>query len=214
MAAEALVQTEAEAAAREVRAHGCCCQGCKLIWELYFAIGLDILILVLGSPPLADRNAPMSYRVWLATYLLAVVLPSICFFGRALVAKAGRPRLLLTRFLVFWKVPVYFLLYSLFFTVSPWAAEVAEFMCNPKNNFEHGKISKHFVHDGVVDIPECVAALPKLMLPGMIPRCLIYLYSVKGAWEYMRCHPDNDGVGLCSSRERPAEDYDALLQLA
>ena len=44
MAAKALVQTEAEAAAREVRAHGCCCQGCKLIWELYFAIGLDILI--------------------------------------------------------------------------------------------------------------------------------------------------------------------------
>jgi len=188
-----------EAAKREAEAHGCCCKRFKLVWELYFAIGLDVLILVAGSPALLQSFAPVPYRAWLAIYLFGVVVPSICVFTAALTRKTGAPRLFLARFLIIYKIPMYFLLYSTFFTISPWAAEVANFMCDPKFDFEHGKVFKMFEHNGRVDVAGCVGWLPYIMVPSMIPRLIIYLYSFKGAWEYMRCHPDNDGKGVFSS---------------
>lgn len=83
-----------------------------------------------------------------------------------------------------------------------------------KNNFEHGKVSAMFMHNGKVDVAACVAGVPKIMVPGMIPRLIIYLYSIKGAWEYMRCHPDNDGKGLCSSEASARELVDGYDFLA
>eukprot|EP00929_Paragymnodinium_shiwhaense_P010927 TRINITY_DN116016_c0_g1_i1.p1 TRINITY_DN116016_c0_g1~~TRINITY_DN116016_c0_g1_i1.p1 ORF type:complete len:238 (-),score=7.86 TRINITY_DN116016_c0_g1_i1:96-746(-) len=200
-----------EAAKRAAERHGCCCSCCKLIWELYFAIGLDVLILVVGLGGL-PTNAPESYVTWLCIYMIGVVFPSICAFARVIWPcgnDSGAPRVFLVRFLIFWKVPVYFLMYSTFFTISPWATEVAEFMCDPDINFENGKIWRLFPQG----FHQCVAGLPKVMLPGMIPRLCIYMYSIKGAWEYMRCHPDNDdrSIFACSSAAREVTSgYDRL----
>lgn len=203
-------QTAAEEAGeREATAHGCCCSCCKLIWELKFALGLDVFIFVFALAGI-NPSYPEAFQNWMKFYLYFVVLPSACLFLYAILNgnKSGAPRLLLVRFLVFWKIPAFFLLYSLFFTISPWAQEVNEFMCDPKNDFEHGKVSRMFP-----DYESCVTGVPKVMVPAMIPRLLIYLYSIKGAWEYMRCHPENDGKGLCSSTSQAKErgDYEPLL---
>mmetsp|Transcript_18135 Transcript_18135/g.31815 ORF Transcript_18135/g.31815 Transcript_18135/m.31815 type:complete len:210 (-) Transcript_18135:88-717(-) len=195
------------AAAREAKAHGCCCSGCKLIWELKFALGFDIFLFtaVLGS---LDYKMPLSFIIWMYAYLFGIVMPSAIMFmwvisnGNA----SGWPRRRLVQFLVAYKVPGYLLMYIGFIGLSPWSHEIAQFMCNPANNFEDNKMDKLFHHH----YDKCVEMTPWIMIPACIPRSLIYMYSIKGALEYMRCHPENDGKGIFTSTVK-AREYEPLL---
>ncbi|CAE8604786.1 unnamed protein product [Polarella glacialis] len=120
---------------------------------------------------------------------------------------SGWPRRRLVQFLVCYKVPGYLLMYIGFLGFSPWATEVFAFMCDPAMNFEHNKMYKIFHHD----YEACVKEGPGMMIKACIPRVLIYMYSIKGALEYMRCHPDNDGKGIFTSTAK-AKEYEPLLE--
>ena len=85
-----------------------------------------------------------------------------------------------------------FLVYCVgYFTVSPWAAPLAQWVC--ENDFE----SMRTAIGG--DYETCVQWFPWLTVLNNAIYVFAYAYSWKASVEWFRCHPGNDDKGVWSS---------------
>ncbi|CAE8636772.1 unnamed protein product [Polarella glacialis] len=199
---------EAEAEERYVKRHACCCKSCPLRLELWAAFWIDMDIFTGGLYEL-PWHAPADTHLfaWFILYIFGIVFPALCLLLWVLFNKnrSGWPRRLLVQYFIY-KIPAFFWAYVGYFSLSPWATGACTYLCTyiPTLTASLGK----------GDLQKCATRLPWFMESRNMIYVVIYCYTLKGAYEYFRCHPDNDDKGILSSRTSAREGmavYEPML---
>ena len=210
MGTETKDDAAAVAAAREAATPGCCkcCSMRSEIWTSFFIDLTSILGLLLEIP--RWRAAPTDLHALDEFWGYAI----FCTFSAILTLFAlfeGRqlawPRRALVR-LMSLKLPIFLIFCIGYFTVSPWAAPLARWVC------EHDFESIRTLTAGG-DYDACVSMFPWWTTLNNAFYVFAYAYSFKASHEWFRCHPDNDDKGVWCSRavaagEGPAGSYQSV----
>eukprot|EP00929_Paragymnodinium_shiwhaense_P084577 TRINITY_DN45231_c0_g1_i1.p1 TRINITY_DN45231_c0_g1~~TRINITY_DN45231_c0_g1_i1.p1 ORF type:complete len:211 (+),score=8.41 TRINITY_DN45231_c0_g1_i1:111-743(+) len=196
------------AAQRETAHHGCCCKCCSLRVEIWVCFVIDItsiIGLVLETPEWYPVPARLHSVEMLQGYLVFSIF-SACLIAWALFAgrRAAWPRQVLVRFMSF-KLPCFIILCMGYFTISPWARPLAQWVC--KYNFEQMRSSTGG------DYETCVSLFPWLCTANNAIYIPAYAYSLRASYQWFRCHPDNDTRGIWGARPaapQASADYKEL----
>jgi len=184
-------EAAAIAAEREAAAHGCCCKCCTLKLEIWACMAIDVTsVLGLAAEIPGWSEVPVElHAVDLYKGYLVFSVFSACLILYALRegAHAAEPRRTLVRFMSL-KLPIFLVFIMGYFTVSPWAAPLAKFIC--RNDFESMRTTVGGDYD------TCVSLFPWLTTANNAVYIFAYAFSFKAAREWFRCHPENDDKGI------------------
>lgn len=103
------------------------------------------------------------------------------------------------------KIPFFVVFCMAYYTISPWAAPLAEWVCG--QDFQQMRSALGG------DYATCVQWFPWFWTLNNLPYLFVYGYSLKASYEWFRCHPSNDHEGIWCSRAAPAcqaDDYTNL----
>ena len=182
------------AAERDAATHGCCCKCCSVRAEIWacFVIDLTSIVGLLVEIPNWDPVPPSLHAVDVFRAYLVFSTFSACLIAYALHngKQAAWPRRLLVRFMSL-KLPFFVVFVMGYFTVSPWAAPLARWVCN--HDFEQMRT----VTGG--EYEACVQMFPWLCTINNAIYIVAYAYSFKASFEWFRCHPSNDRKGVWCS---------------
>ena len=196
-----------EAARREAAAHGCCCACCSLRAELWACMAIDVTSIVglaveipRWAPVPASLHAVDVYRAYLVFSAFSACL---ILFAMLKGRHAAWPRRLLVRFMSL-KLPVFLIVVMGYFTVSPWASPLAEWVC--QHDFEQMRSVTGGDHE------KCVGMFPWLCTLNNAIYIVAYGYSFRASFHWFRCHPSNDDKGVWRSRAEPdsSDEYTRL----
>lgn len=188
--------TAAEVAAdREKATHGCCCRCCTLrmeIWACFFIDLSSILGLLVEIPGWAPVPASLHAVDMYNGYLIFSIFSAcIILFALYKGQQEAWPRRLLVRLMTI-KLPFFLIFCMGYFTISPWAVPLAEWVC------EHDFQQMRTATGG--DYATCVRWFPWLCTLNNAIYIFAYAYTIKASHEWFRCHPDNDSEGVWCAR--------------
>ena len=179
---------------REAAKHGCCCKCCSIraeIWACFIIDLTSILGLAVEIPPWSVVPAKLHENDMMVGYLVfSVVSASLILFALRKGNEAAWPRRMLARFMTL-KLPFFLIFCVGYFTISPWAYPLAQWVC------EHDFQTMRTAIGG--DYDTCVTWFPWLMTLNNAFYVPLYIYSWRASVEWMRCHPGNDDKGVWSS---------------
>lgn len=196
----------AEAAAeREAAAHGCCCKCCSVRAEIWVCFVVDItsiiglLVEIPGWYPVpGSLHAVDEFRAYLVFSIFSAGLVLFTLFKGK---EAAWPRRVLLRFMSL-KLPIFIIFCMGYFTISPWAAPLARWVC--KHDFQQMRSS----FGG--DYEKCVQMFPWLCTLNNAFYIFAYAYTFKASYDWFRCHPSNDNKGIWCTSDRESADYTSL----
>ena len=196
-------------AERENATHGCCCKCCSLRAEIWVCFAIDItsvLGLLLEIPGWSPIPAKLhAVDMFWAYLVFSAFSAGLIAFALLEGGQSAWPRRLLVRFMSL-KLPIFIIVVMGYFTVSPWAAPLAEWVC--QNDFQQMRT----VTGG--DFEDCVRMWPWLCTANNAFYIFAYAYTIKASHDWFRCHPGNDGKGVwCDPPAASAQDGDAYTQL-
>ena len=197
------------AAKREAAKHGCCCKCCTITVEIWVCFFIDItsILGLLYETPIwyvapADLHAVDEFGGYL---IFSIFSACLILFALCQGKHAAWPRRMLVRFMSL-KLPVFLVFCMGYFTVSPWAAPLAHWVC------EHDFEKMRTALGG--DYQKCVQWFPWLTAANNLPYVFAYAYTLKASHEWFRCHPGNDDKGIWCSRPasaaREGDEYTGL----
>ena len=103
------------------------------------------------------------------------------------------------------KLPTFIIVVMGYFTISPWAAPLAEWVCS--NDFQGMRTATGG------DYENCVVMFPWLCTANNAIYIFAYGYTIKASYEWFRCHPGNDDKGIWLSRATSAREGDDYTNL-
>jgi len=175
-----------------------------LLLELWVAFWIDMGIFTSGFYELPwDAPAGRHLFAWFIFYVFFVVFPALCLLAFVFWNKnlSGWPRRLLVQYYIY-KIPalLFFWAYVGYFSLSQWGPGACTYLCTHTptlvDSLGHG------------DMQKCATRVPFFMVSRNMIYVAFYCYTLKGAYEYFRCHPDNDDKGILSSSASAREVLD------
>ena len=194
------------AAEREAARHGCCCQCCSIraeIWGCFVIDVTSILGLAVEIPGWAPVPAELHATDLFIGYLLfSCFSAGLIVFALSAGKRAAWPRRALVR-LMSVKLPVFIIFVMGYFTLPPYAAPLAQWVC--RNDFQGLRAAM-----GGGDYDMCVNMFSWYWTANNAPYILAYAYSLKAAHEWFRCHPGNDSKGIWCESSRSNSNSAAM----
>lgn len=138
--------------------------------------------------------------------ILYAISGSLYLYALVLGPWLARPRRLLVRFIII-KIVIILVFVQGYFTpgVSPWASPLAHWVC--KTDFQHFRTGL-----GGESEQQCVQMFLWSSAVNNLLYVVLYAYTLKAAYKWFRCHPDNDNKGIWFSRIVARENGYVLMQ--